>query len=250
MKIFSSELGHNYDTYTFGYAQYAVVRNSDSLEEVYERGFLPYSGAADAKGVFYMARSARVPLPKWEMTSENRRIAKRFDSQFTKTRTPAGEFRFDERFYSFCLAYFARRHGARAMPRPRLAVIVESGLISHVITYRAGNKLVGYVLEVSRGGMAHYWFSFYDLSLIKQSLGLWLMLDCVREAAEQGLTHYYLGTVYGKKALYKTNFKPLEWWDGAQWSGDIALLRSRARSDDERVIALIDEWKRGKKLFG
>jgi arginyl-tRNA--protein-N-Asp/Glu arginylyltransferase len=57
------------------------------------------------------------------------------------------------------------------------------------------------------------------------------MLDCIRSAKAAGLKHYYLGTVYGEKALYKTNFEPLEWWDGKSWSKDIALLKELSRRE-------------------
>jgi hypothetical protein len=53
----------------------------------------------------------------------------------------------------------------------------------------------------------------------------------MRDAKKAGLTHYYLGTVYGAKALYKTNFEPVEWWDGLQWQRDVALLKEKARAD-------------------
>lgn len=74
--------------------------------------------------------------------------------------------------------------------------------------------------------MAHFWFSFYDLSYARQSLGLWLMLDCLRDAKKRGRAHYYLGTVYGPSALYKTNFTPLEWWSEGGWSRDIRALKA------------------------
>jgi hypothetical protein len=117
------------------------------------------------------------------------------------------------------------------MPRARLETILESGLISSVITYAEGHRGVAYVLEVADGAMEHFWFSFYDLRYAKQSLGLWLMLESIRDAQARGLTHYYLGTVYGEKALYKTNFEPLEWWNRDQWSRDVKLLRQRERAD-------------------
>ena len=97
--------------------------------------------------------------------------------------------------------------------------------------------------------MAHYWFSFYDLSLVHQSLGMWLMLDCIRDAKARGIEHYYLGTVYGAKALYKTNFEPLEWWSGNAWSADTVKLKARARADDGCITPLMDEWKQELKKF-
>lgn len=199
---------------------------SDSLEKLYGLGFLPYSGAVDVDGVFYSARSARVVLPQFELTSENKRIAKKFDGQFTKETIsgPPGEEAFD-----FCLAYFAQKHGERAMPRERLMQVFKN--VTHTSVYRTATDPVAYVVSVEGRGFAHYWFSFYDLTLVRQSLGLWLMLDAIRDAKAHGLEHYYLGTVYGAKALYKTNFEPLEWWDGGKWNNDVSALKALSRED-------------------
>jgi arginyl-tRNA--protein-N-Asp/Glu arginylyltransferase len=199
--------------------------DSDSLEKLYAQGYLPYSGAAGLQGVFYSARSARVALPGFSLSSENRRIAKKFDGQFTKEKIPAARFEPTDGFWSFCLDYFAQKHGKETMPRARLKTILGSGLVSHVIVYKKGVAVAAYVLEVEEGSMGHFWFSFYDLAYAKQSLGLWLMLDCIRDAKARGLARYYLGTVYGEKARYKLNFKPIEWWDLAAWSTDIEKLK-------------------------
>jgi len=59
------------------------------------------------KTFFYMARSARVVLPQFALTSENRRISKKFDGVFDKKRIPLKEFNIeDEAFLSFCVEYF------------------------------------------------------------------------------------------------------------------------------------------------
>ena len=208
-----------------------IQRESESLDELYERGYLPYSSTRGLHDIFYSARSARVNLPQFELSSENRRIAKKFDGQFEKKRIPAQEFVADEAFYTFVVEYFARRHGAGVAPRERVELWMQSGLVSTVVEYKQGEHSVGYVLEVESSGMRHYWYSAYDLELAQQSLGLWLMLDCIRDAKEARVTHYYLGTVYGAKALYKTNFEPLEWHDGHTWSKDIAALKTLGRGE-------------------
>ena len=243
MKLFSSEAAHEYGSYTFAYANYCVREAGDMLADIYKAGFLPYSGARGIKDIFYMARSARVALADFEPTSENRRIAKKFDGTFTKKRIPFKDFEITEAFLVFCLNYFGSRHGAAVMPRERLETILASGIISTVIEYRKDDAVAAYVLEVGDETMAHFWFSFYDLSLTKQSLGLWLILDCMRDAKAQGLAHYYLGTVYGEKALYKTNFEPLEWWGGDGWSNNFELLKTYTRTDGEHSIAAADKWK-------
>jgi arginyl-tRNA--protein-N-Asp/Glu arginylyltransferase len=205
--------------------------SGDSLTSIYGSGYLPYSGTKGLRNIFYSARSARIVLPEFELTSENRRIAKKFDGKFKREHVPYVQFRPDENFYNFCLDYFALKHGAAAMPRARLQTILDSGLLTNSVVYRNIEKPVAYVLEIVDGSMGHYWFSFYDLALAQQSLGLWLMFDCIRSAKAAGLRHYYLGTVYGEKALYKTNFEPLEWWDGKSWSKDIALLKELSRRE-------------------
>lgn len=208
-----------------------ILREGEPLDEVYAAGYLPYSGAHDSKDIFYSGRSARVDLVNFSPTSENRRIAKRFDGMFEKTRTPFAEFVPDEHFWDLSLTYFAQKHGPNAMPRPRIEALFNSGIITTVVVYKLADVAVAYVLEVEDGTMGHYWFSYYDIQYARQSLGMWLMLDCVRDAKERGVLYYYLGTVYGEKALYKTNFAPLEWWDEARWSSDSKLLRERSRND-------------------
>lgn len=203
----------------------------DQLAFIYESGHLPYSGADGLQGIFYSARSARITLKEFQLSSENRRIAKKFDGHFTKEKV--ADFKPDEAFYEFSTNYFAEKHGTHSMPTRRLETIMESGLISNTTIYRSirDESIVAYVLEVRSGTMGHYWFSFYDLQFARQSLGLWLMLDSIRDAKADGLIYYYLGTVYGEKALYKMNFEPVEWWNGSSWQHDTAALKKLARKD-------------------
>jgi arginyl-tRNA--protein-N-Asp/Glu arginylyltransferase len=208
-----------------------LEREGESLELLYNQGYLPYSSSKGLQGIFYTARSARVALNEFALSSENRRIAKKFDGQFKKRRIAIQDFNADDAFYSFVAHYFAQRHGANVAPRARIELWMQSGLVSTIVEYRQDERIIGYVLEVEEGRMRHFWFSAYDLLLAQQSLGLWLMLDCLRDAAAAGSLHYYLGTVYGTKALYKTNFASLEWHDGLVWSRDLELLKQKSRAD-------------------
>lgn len=203
----------------------------DSAAALYAQGFLPYSGATGLQDIFYSARSARVVLPEFRPSAENRRIARKFDGMFSKVRIPIRDFKPDELFWELCLTYFREKHGPQAMPRERLQTILDSSLLSSVLVYRRDDTIVAYVLEARDGDMGHYWYSFYALDLARQSLGMWLMLDSIRDAKDAGLSRYYLGTVYGAKALYKTNFEPLEWWDGSGWQSGVAALKAEARRD-------------------
>ena len=244
MKKFSSEFCHNYDTYSFGYANYCTRDKSDTLSRIYEQGFMPYSGNPAIKNVFYLARSARVPLNFLKLTSENRRIAKKFDSRLTAELIPIHEFDITENhFLSFCVNYFNKRHGPGIMPQERLKLILSMKLIKTIVVYKKNHELIAYLFEVSDDNMAHFWYSFYDLAYVNQSLGMWLMLDSARRAQKKGNKYFYVGTVYGEKALYKTAFSGLEYWNGKNWSNDIQRLKQISRRDTHRVTKLVDEWK-------
>jgi arginine-tRNA-protein transferase len=231
MKTLAAAPVPDFDSYIGRPDTVYIEREGEPLELLYDRGFLPYSGTIGVQNVFYSARSARVVLQEFELSSENRRVARKFDGALSKERVPLADLAGDASFRAFVLDYFARRHGPRVMPAERLDIILASGLVKDVIVYRNESELVAYVLEVRDGNMVHFWYSAYDLSLTERSLGLWLMIDCMRDAKAAGLAHYYLGTVYGAKALYKTNFEPVEWWDGSVWQRDIAALKEKARAD-------------------
>ena len=231
MKITRQEFGHEYGegVYRFGYCQYALLEAGDNLEKVYAGGYLPYSPDLSTCGMFYMARSARVPLKDFSLTSENRRIGKRFDDTLAAREMSAKEM--PEEIRLLFLDYFAKRHGPRVMSKERLEGILSWPVPLCLVIYERDSVPLAAVLEVRDETMRHFWFSAYDLSLVEQSLGMWLMLDGARRAKVAGLTHYYLGTVYGEKALYKANLEPLEWWEGTSWSRDTKKLKALAHAE-------------------
>lgn len=255
MRFFSSELGHEYaKTYTFGYCNYGVLEPGDKLSEMYERGYLPYSGSPDAKGLFYMARSGRIHLPDWELNSECRRVTKKFDGIFMRETIPFEKFSLDAAFKRFWLDYFSRAHGTHVMSKERLETVLNFGVISHVGVYRdRAGKIGGYTLEVATDAMTHDWFHAWDASLDKSSFGMYILIDIGRAAKERGATYYYCGTVYGNSmgANYKTNLPHLEYWSGSEWIRDPkhTKLKKLLKTDASRRIALRDEWKENHPLF-
>lgn len=246
-QFFSSEHTFSYKTYTFGYSRYAKRIGEESLDPIYESGFLPYSGnrIKNEETLFYMARSSRVKLVKFEFSSENRRVYKKFPKEdFLIIEKPASLFVEDKEMINFCLEYFKERHGPDVMTEDRMRKILSFTPETFVVEYKLkSGEVAGYVIEIRGTDMRHYWFSFFDLKFAYSSFGMWLMLDRTLQAKEIGLKDYYLGTVYGDKALYKTNISSLEYWNGSEWIEDIQKLKSRARTDDERVVSIKDEFK-------
>jgi len=251
MKIFKSEFAHSYKTYSFGYCNYAIKEKKDSLSQIYKKGYLPYSGINGIKNTLYMARSSRLDLKKIYLNSENRRIAKKFDGKFTKEITLLEKFDYKNKvFLKFCLNYFEKRHGKEIMPKERLITILKSEFITHIISYKdTAEKIIAYVFEISDKKITHFWFSFFDLDYAYKSLGMWLMIDSTRQAKNNHKEYFYLGTVYGEKALYKTNFDFIEYWNGNKWIKDKKKLRTKSRNDRIKICEVFDEWKENKVCF-
>lgn len=246
-KIFSSEHAHSYKTYTFGYAVYAQRLEDESLDPIYEDGFLPYSGEpkSSIKNLYYMARSARVKLDSFFPTSENRRIKNKFENKKLVVREyPASKFAGDKEVLDFCLNYFEMRHGHGVLSKERLKRILNYSPETKVVEYRDLENIPrAYIIEIHGKEFTHYWFSFYDLSLAYQSFGMWLMINRVENAKVKNKKYCYLGTVYGSKALYKTNIPSLEYWNGEKWTSNMERLKERAKTDGERTVSQADEFK-------
>ncbi len=218
MKVIREEFGEDYGNYRFGYCVWCHLEQDDELRDIYAGGFLPYSKNPEEKNTFYMARSARVTLSQFEPSSENRRIAKRFDGQARRELLTPAEAKTDPECIPMVLEYFSKKHGAIVMPENRLIGILDTPLPLRVVRY-VGDAVLGYTFEIVAEGVMHFWYSAYDMRYAQKSLGAWLMLDSIRNAKSEGRAHAYLGTVYGEKGKYKMNFQPLEYWNGTEWIG-------------------------------
>ncbi|MEM1122795.1 MAG: GNAT family N-acetyltransferase [Bacteroidota bacterium] len=240
MKLFFSENQPDYATYTFNYAIYAVKEEQSELPEIYNRGFLPYTGDLRInQDIFYLARSLRVDLDRFADTSENRRINRKIQDLTIeldvreKKRFPID----DPNFLSFCLNYAADRFSGNAMTEERLKFVLSKETGSHLLVFSSNGQTLGYVLAAIEGNTFHYWFSFFDQAYLKShSLGKWMMWRTIHWAKEQGLDYVYLGTCYGKHSLYKVrDHKGLAFFDGSIWNTDTKVLKELCKTDSEAI---------------
>ena len=233
MIIRKEEVFCDYQTYRFGYAHFAHYEPGDKISEIYARGFLPMSRKVGDPPQFYETRSFRIPLHLFSPTSENRRVVRLFDGLYERIVTPAEKFDFkDPAFFQFCMEYMEQVLGLNG--KEKLLCIFDTGFISDVVAYadRKSGERKGYVFLVRDDAVAHYWFSFYTLSLKKQSFGIWLMAQEIIAARESGARHMYLGTCYGQKGRYKMNFRPFEFWNGDEWVQDEGRLKKMCKDDE------------------
>lgn len=122
--------------------------------------------------------------------------------------------------------YLVSRHGdgdMAGMSFGEFVMMIEEGAQrTHVAEYRDGDdKLVAAVLtDVLKDGVSLI-YSFFDPEERQRSLGSYMILDAIRQAAALGLPHVYLGYwVSGSaKMEYKAKFQPLQVLTPAGWTG-------------------------------
>ena len=225
MKTWKEEYAHDYPNYKFGYMSYAQIELRDELADIYSHGFLPISQNDTAEKQFYESRSFRVPLEMFTLTSENRRVLRQYAKYPKRIQTPATQFDFtDKEFQHLCEIYL--KDVLQLNAQEKLSNILKTNLITDVVTYISGGEVQGYVFLIQDTVMTHYWFSFYTLTQVKKSFGVYMMTQEIQVAKDSKKQYMYLGTCYGAKGRYKTNFKPFEYWDGTQWMQDEKKLKT------------------------
>ena len=230
MKMWKEEVFCDYQRYRFGYAAYAEFEPGDTLSEIYCKGFLPMSHNNQVQKQFYEARGLRIPLKDFALTSENRRVLKLHNQLLQRTVVVATEFDFqDQVFLRFCETYLTEV--LHLDGHKKLASVLKTDLITDVVIYSSDGDTVGYVFLVQDEKVAHYWFSFYTPEKIKQSFGIYMMLQEIQTAQKLGREHLYLGTCYGTKGAYKTNFKPYEYWNGTTWTQNEKHLKNLLKQE-------------------
>ncbi|NOZ62509.1 MAG: GNAT family N-acetyltransferase [Calditrichaeota bacterium] len=239
MKTFYSQHQINYSSYTFSYSVYAVREPDDRISDIYNQGFLPYTGDLSIeRDIFYLARSVRVDLERFKITSENRRVD-RIASALAIRVEPIRKENFngaDPNFLSFCSKFAsARFHGGKMDPE-RILYIFKRKMLTHILVFQSIERTYGYVFAGIHENMLHYWYAFFDLAFLQShSLGKYMMWRTIRWAKDKNLNHVYLGTCYGRRSLYKIrDHKGIEFFDGCRWNQNVDLLKLLCQIDEEQ----------------
>ena len=240
MKIFFSENQPDYSNYTFNYAIYCIKETQNELPEIYEKGFLPYTGNLKISAdIFYLARSLRVNLSQFTDTSENRRINRKIvDLNIQINVHKKADFDIvNPDFINFCMSYAADRFSGNAMTEARLKYVLSKTTGSHIFAFTTNDQTLGYVLAGLEGNALQYWYAFFDQAYMRShSLGKWMMWRTIHWAKDNGLAYVYLGTCYGKHSLYKVrDHKGLEFFDGSRWNPNTKLLKELCKTDSEPI---------------
>ena len=240
MRLLFSESEPDYNRYRYPYVVWAVPDPGDTPADFFEAGFLPASPAMDC---FYLARHLRLPLSSFKPSSENRRVLRKGDG-WTCRVVAREHFDFTDARRQAWLAYSADRFGEGILPEHRLNTLMTSPVISHLMVFNDpvedGREIGAVLMYLEPPRVAYYYFAFYDLKYLHQNAGLFMMTLSAQHFAATGFSNLYLGTCYSERALYKTQFPGIQFFNSFQWSGDLKELKFLVRRDGKKFHALQD----------
>lgn len=231
MKLLFSEFAPDYSRYLYPYVVWGIPESHETPADLYAAGFHPASPQLDR---FSLCRHLRVQLAAFMPSSENRRILRKGES-ITCELVPRSEYRYDDAARESWLAFAEDRFGAGVMPLERLDGLMASRVISHVLRFldlaEGGREVGTALLYLEPLRMAHYYYAFYDRTHANRSLGLYMMTCALQHFQAAGFAHVYLGTCYSERALYKTQFSGVEFFNGVCWSDRVDDLKFLVRRD-------------------
>jgi len=234
MKLLFSEQNSDYATYQFPYVIWAVPEAGEAPGDLFNAGFLPSSAGL---GHFTLSRNVRVDLAKFQASSENRRILRKGEG-IKMQLLPRAEFDFSRERQESYGKYAAARFGEGVMPPERLELVFNSPVATHVLLFTdapSGAELGVVVLYLETPRLAFYRYAFYDLNHFNRNLGMFMMTAAVADFAARGIRHLYLGTCYSERALYKTQFAGVEFFNGFRWSEDLDELKFLIARDQKKL---------------
>ncbi|MGB9637311.1 MAG: hypothetical protein ACPLY7_00755 [Microgenomates group bacterium] len=223
MKLFFGEFKANYSNYFFPYQVWLLREEGDQVEKIYDNGFLPIRSLPN---VYYLSRNVRVALDKFELSSENRRILKKTEN-FESDLVPLSEFVYNAEVQKFCKDYVNQRLGRKLFSSASVRSIFSGRVFNYVFVFKKipTQESVGYAVCFISGSILQYAHAFYDVKYFRDNLGARMMLEAVIWAKRSHKKYVYLGTCYEPEALYKTEFKGVEFFNGFRWSNDLSELK-------------------------
>lgn len=162
--------------------------------------------------------SVRLPVPEFASTRTQRKIIAR-NSDLSRDLVEAEA---TQEQFALLKLYLATRHPGGGMTdmswADYVAMVEDTAVRTHLIEYRLpsldggpGDLVAVTLADLLSDGLSMV-YSFFDPRLEKRSLGVFAILDHVRQASAVNLPFVYLGYwVQGSPKMdYKANFRPME----------------------------------------
>jgi hypothetical protein len=233
VRLIFSECVPDYAAYLAPYQVWGVLEGAETPAVAFGRGFLP---STNDLSHFYLARSVRVDLQVYTPPSRVRYAARRC-ADLSAALTSATAFVFDTSWQALAAGYLTGRWGGSGFDLDRFNRLLRSPLTTHVLTLvnTADDAPAGLATLYAEREVGYYSAAVYDLSRLRSGVGGHLMATALSELQQAGCGMAYLGTCYSIRALYKTRFPGMQFFNGYRWSSDPSELRFLIEHQSELV---------------
>ncbi len=213
-----------------------------NINSLYNQGYL---FTRTGKGEMYQTRSLRIDLPKFELSSENRRVLRKTEEiKLEATTLPYADYNWT--IGKLGKDFYDTKFGDKTFSANKIKELMteaEKSNFNVVFVYNVGAYCytpspstippVGYAICRETDIILHYCYPFYQLTdaraysntPLPANLGLGMMLKTIVWAKEQNKKYIYLGSFSRPTDTYKLQFAGLEWWDGEGWKNDLEGLK-------------------------
>ncbi len=195
--------------------------SNDFIEKKYGEGYVL---TRFGPHLMRQVRSVRVRLGLFQLSSENRRILKKYSPLTIHYETlPYAKYHWS--IGKLAVDFYTAKAGKGVMSAQKIKTLFTSPRSSmnafFVYHWEQKSKPLGYCLLFSSAHMLHYAYPFYNIAhahaFTLPSLGMAMMLKAILWAQEKNMDHIYLGSIQDERSFYKFQFKGVEWWDGERW---------------------------------
>lgn len=195
-----------------------------NVNALYANGFL---FTREGRGKMYETRSVRVNLGAFEPTSENRRVLRKMENvQMEIVATPYSDYSWE--IGKLGKNFYETKFGAGIFTANKIKELCtdrEKSNFNRLLIYTVDSAPVGYAICLETNELLHYSYPFYNLGADIPNLGIGMMTRAIIWAKEQGKIYIYLGSAKDATALYKLQFKGVEWWNGKEWNEDVEAIK-------------------------
>ncbi len=209
----------------------------NNVADMYEKGFV---FTRIGKGIMQQTRSLRIDLSLFALSSENRRILKKVpDIEMKQVGLPLPSSQYNFSVGKMAKDFYDAKFGANIMSAQKVKEMLtdpDKSNFNQLLEFRdvpshgdvthsdpqKSDICSGYTITYSSPTILHYSYPFYDLNNCPKDMGLAMMITSVQKAKEAGLKYVYLGSLQRPTDVYKLQFSGLQWFDGKDWSTDLA----------------------------
>ena len=218
MKIIYSEFPADYSKYNFPYQVLCKRENSDQLEKIYDQGFLPFRNNQD---LFYLSRSSRSVVDKYELSSENKRIINKTEN-FTFEFSPIDDFEYSPQVQKACKEWSKSK--GWGISTISLKKLFSGSYFNLILISKHDGIVAGYSVIHQGSGFLHWAYVFINPEFERSGLVIRMGLEVIKNAKEAESKYVYLGTCYGNNN-YKRNYPGFEYFEGSGWSSNVEKLK-------------------------